>query len=574
MVLRILAFLAFRTLINSFRRAFANPVRAVLTVVVIMFVLLGWGAGFLAGVMEGGRQMSVPQTAGDPVLILTRSLVIAVLIHWLYVLSLGVSALFRPVHLLFRESDVHYLFTSPLCPLSLFRGLLLIRGLLGALVLMAMLLAYMILFGGRSMARLIITAEPIMSSWAFLIYPILYLLAFVGFLFVSVAIALRELQGRSVRRAWIVGFVGWSILSVLVVGGKLYQEYGSTGSFLTALRYALEWLPAKILLIPVRGLADGTFILYQGWTHAITASFLFWGLLVLWGNGQLVQNRGWLYELGTELARLGGKINQARQDPMRAYIERALERAQKKPLRTLGWLERWTPSGVLALLWRDLLIAWRASGWTNVLGIVVMALVPFGVIALVVYRAYSQPPPSPQVLQLLYISVQSVIAFLYALGSYYGMTELLRRIEWQKPMPFTSWQVVVVESLPTVIFFMLGQALTICLAVGLFPHLWLYWLVGGLVVTGSLWVLQMAMFTVALVNPDPSDYAQRLLTSFIMVPLLCLVGAPSAVVWIVGSVLKWHVVLTGLSALGVQGLVGMVWVAINATLYERFSPND
>lgn len=572
MVLRILAFLAFWTLINSFRRAFANPVRAVLTVGVVMFVLLGWGGMLLATVMEDGRTVSVPQTAGDSALILTRSLAIAVFIHWLYVLSLGISALFRPIHLLFQESDVHYLFTSPLCPLSLFRGLLLIRGLLGALASMAMLLVYVIFFGGRSVTRLITTVEPIMNSWALLIYPILYLLAFVGVLFVSVAIALREIQGRSVRRAWIVGFVGWAILSVLVVGGKLYQESGSTGSFMTALVHALEWLPAKILLIPVRGLADGTLILYQGWTPAITASFLFWGSLVLWGNGQLVQNRGWLYELGAELARLGGKVPQARQDPMRAYIERAMERAQKKPLRTLGWLERWTPSGVLALLWRDLLIAWRASGWTNVLVIVFVALVPIGLMALVAYR--SQSPPSPKVLQSIYISVQSAIAFFYAFGSYYGMTDLLRRIEWQKPMPFASWQVVLVESLPTVIFFMLSQMLAICLAIGLFPNLWLYWLVGGLAVTAWLWVLQMAMFTVALVNPNPSDYTQRLLTSFIMVPLLCLGGVPGATVWIVGSVLKWHVVLTGLITLGVQALVGMVLVAISATLYERFSPND
>lgn len=537
-----------------------------------MFVLLGWGGMLLATVMEDGRTVSVAQTAGDSALILTRSLAIAVFIHWLYVLSLGVSALFRPIHLLFQESDVHYLFTSPLCPLSLFRGLLLIRGLLGALASMAMLLVYVIFFGGRLVTRLITTVEPIMNSWALLIYPILYLLAFVGVLFVSVAIALREIQGRSVRRAWIVGFVGWAILSVLVVGGKLYQEFGSTGSFMTALGHALEWLPAKILLIPVRGLADGTLILYQGWTSAITASFLFWGSLVLWGNGQLVQNRGWLYELGAELARLGGKVPQARQDPMRAYIERAMERAQKKPLRTLGWLERWTPSGVLALLWRDLLIAWRASGWTNVLVIVFVALVPIGLMALVAYR--SQSPPSPKVLQSIYISVQSAIAFFYAFGSYYGMTDLLRRVEWQKPMPFASWQVVLVESLPTVIFFMLSQMLAICLAIGLFPNLWLYWLVGGLAVTAWLWVLQMAMFTVALVNPNPSDYTQRLLTSFIMVPLLCLGGAPGAAAWIVGSVLKWHVVLTGLITLGVQALVGMVLVAISATLYERVSPND
>lgn len=567
----VLVFLATRVLINSFRRAFENPLRAVLTTVVIAFVLLGWGGALIGSILGSGRN-SPPPMAMDPATLVVRSVSLTVLIHWFYVFSLGSSALFRPMSLLFQESDVHYLFTTPLRPLSVFRGLLLLRGLFGALALMLMLVIYLLFFGGRSLTRLVANMEPVASSWLLLSYPLLYLLVFVGILFVSVVVVLKEIQGHPVRRSFTMGFIGWGVLSLGVVGWRFYEVYGAEANLLIALGHAFNWGPSQVLLFPVRGLADASLVLYQGWTPAMTASWLFLGGVAWWGHRQLVRHQGWLYELGAELARLGGKISRNRRDPMRAYMERAMERAEKKPLRSLHWLERWTPSGVFALLWRDLLIAWRASGWANLLLIAVMALIPVGTMALVAFRASS--PSTPATIQTLYMFVQGMVAFFYAFGSYYGMTEMLRRVEWQKPMPFTAWQVVVVESLPTVLFFVLGQVLTVGGAIALFPDLWLYWVVGGLTVTAWLIVLQMVMLMVALVNPDPSDYTQRLITSFLMVPLLCFGGGPGVLVWVFGTWLKWHVLLMGIVALVVQGLVAMVLVAINGTLYERFNPID
>lgn len=568
MVLRVLAFIGIRTLVNSFRRAFSNPVRAVLTTLLILFILCGWGGGLIGSMLGSSRNTPVPQ--GDPEVLFVRAFASTLIIHWFYVASLWLSALFRPITLLFQESDVHYLFTTPLQALSLFRGLLLMRGLLGAVALFFMLAAYILLMGGRTTMRAFVTLEPVVGSWALLSYPILYLLAFTGLLMVSVVLALRELQGRSVRRYWVMAVLGWMGLTLMLVGWRFYGAWKAGSGFSVALAQAADWTPVAILLIPVRCLADSALVLYHGWTPVMLWGALFWGALVWWGNRELVRHQGWLYELGAELARLGGKVRRARQDPIRAHMERAVERAQQKPVRTLRWLERWTPQGVWALLWRDLLITWRASGWVNLLTVAVLALAPLGLM----WLAARDGDTSPRALQVIYLAIQSVVAFLYAFGSYYGMTEMLRRVEWQKPMPFVSWQVVVVEALPTVVFFALGQALTILLATLWLPSMAVFWLVGSLVVTSWLVVLQMVMFMVALVNPDPSDYTQRLLVSFLMIPLLCLGGVPGAFVAILGLVYGWDTLLVGAAVLVVQLFIALVLIAINATLYERFNPVD
>jgi hypothetical protein len=165
-----------------------------------------------------------------------------------------------------------------------------------------------------------------------------------------------------------------------------------------------------------------------------------------------------LYEVGALLARKGAAARASQRDPLGTYLQRKAEAASAKPLRTLRWLERWTPRGVWALLWRDLLITWRASGWGNLLMVALMAAVPVGLALLIHYTA----PPERDVrlaLKIAYAVAQAMTAFFISFGAFYGFTDMLRRVEWQKPLPFSPRAVMVVESLPSVVFFAGSQLL-------------------------------------------------------------------------------------------------------------------
>jgi len=572
-VTRVLIYLTLRVLVNSLRRAFANPLRAVLTVLVVSFVLCGWGGALIGSLAENPARAQPDML--HPQRLMLRSIGLVVIIHWFYVVFTIIPSVFRPAFALVQESDVHYLFTTPLKPLTLFRGIILIRGLFGALFFLVMLAVYLLLFGGARLRLLSTVQEPAAPAIALLSYPVMYLLVFSTALLWSIALEAMEIRGRSMR-SWVSRLlVGWAVLSFGLTGGYVVYLSRMSEEFalLTALGKAVGWLPAYVLLLPVRGLADAALVLYQGFTPAMGISLALWLVGVWTANRLLVRYQDVLYEVGASLARKGAAARASQRDPLGAYLRRKAEAASAKPLRTLRWLERWTPRGALALLWRDLLITWRASGWGNLLTVALMAAVPVGLALLVHYTA----TPERDIrlaLKIAYAVAQAMAAFFISLGAFYGFTDMLRRVEWQKPLPFSPRAVMVVESLPSVVFFAASQLLAALVISLWFPSDWLFWLGSSVAATSWAIVLMMAMLAIALINPDPTDYTQRLLSGVLMVPALLLSGAPGAAIWFLGVGLQWNLwLMIGLSCL-TNLFVALALTAFNGALYEKFSPID
>jgi hypothetical protein len=572
-VARALAYLTLRVVVNSIRRAFANPLRAVLTTFVLAFFLCGWGGALIGSLAENPARAQPDML--QPQRLMLRSIGLVVIIHWFYVVFTIIPSVFRPAYALVQESDVHYLFTTPLKPLALFRGMILIRGLFGALFFLMLLAVYLLLFGGARLRLLATVQEPVAPAIALLGYPMMYLLVFSTALLWSIALEAMEITGRSVR-SWVSRLlVGWAALSFALTAGYLVYLRRSLDefAFLTALGEAVDWLPAYVLLLPVRGLADAAIVLYQGFTPAMGVSFALWLVGVLLANRLLVRYQGVLYEVGASLARKGAAARASQRDPLGTYLQRKAEAASAKPLRTLRWLERWTPRGALALLWRDLLITWRASGWGNLLMVALMAAVPVGLVLLIHYTASPERDVRPA-LKIAYAVAQAMTAFFISFGAFYGFTDMLRRVEWQKPLPFSPRAVMVVESLPSVVFFAASQLLAALVISLWFPSAWLFWLGSSVVATSWAIVLMLAMLAIALINPDPTDYTQRLLSGVLIVPALLFSGAPGAAIWLLGVGLQWNLwLMVGLSCL-TNLFAALALTAFNGALYEKFSPID
>jgi hypothetical protein len=572
-VARALGYLTLRVVVNSIRRAFANPLRAVLTTFVLAFFLCGWGGALIGSLAENPARAQPDML--QPQRLMLRSIGLVVIIHWFYVVFTIIPSVFRPAYALVQESDVHYLFTTPLKPLALFRGMILIRGLFGALFFLMLLAVYLLLFGGARLRLLATVQEPVAPAIALLGYPVMYLLVFSTALLWSIALEAMEITGRSVR-SWVSRLlVGWAALSFALTAGYLVYLRCSLDefAFLTALGEAVDWLPAYVLLLPVRGLADAAIVLYQGFTPAMGVSFALWLVGVLLANRALVRYQDVLYEVGALLARKGAAARASQRDPLGTYLQRKAEAASAKPLRTLRWLERWTPRGVWALLWRDLLITWRASGWGNLLMVALMAAVPVGLALLIHYTA-SPERDMRLALKIAYAVVQAMTAFFISFGAFYGFTDMLRRVEWQKPLPFSPRAVMVVESLPSVVFFAGSQLLAASVISLWFPSAWLFWLGSSVVATSWAIVLMMAMLAIALINPDPTDYTQRLLSGVLIVPALLLTGAPGAAIWLLGVGLQWNLwLMVGLACL-TNLFAAFALTAFNGALYEKFSPID
>ncbi len=569
---RVIAYLTVRVAVNSVRRAFGNPIRAILTVGVLGFFICGWGMALLGSLLGDGRPRGGTPML-DPNILLTRSVGIVVLIHWFYLLSVLLPAFTRPPVYLFRESDVNFLFTTPLRPLAVFRGILWTRGLLTAFLLLIVLILYLLMFGGRNLRALVMGTEPALGTWAILVYPTMYLLIFATALVGGISVALLEMLGSRLKRYLVGGVVVWAVACVGLVGGTFYQRWQTGERFLEALGASVDWLPAAILLLPVRGLADAALVLYQGWTPAILINLALWGTLLLMADRVLVRHQDRLYELAFQLARTAGQARTAQTNPVQAYYERMVERVEKRPVHIPRLLDRWQARGVWALLWRDLLLMWRSNGWVSLLLFWGLALLPVVVAGFTAFTS-SRPESVPTIARAVYMMVHGFVIFIYSFGSYYAFTHMLGRVDWQKPLPFSPNAVVVVESLTLVVVYSVGMLLSFLAMCVLFPNDWLFWLAGTLALISWMVTLQMAMFTLALVNPDPSDYTQRLVAGVLILPIMGVAGVPGIVLWGLGMALELPILVVGLMVVILNTVLSMIAVAINGVLYERFSPVD
>jgi len=571
---RVLLFLTVRVMVNSFRRAFENPLRAVLTILVLIFIVCGWGSALLAMLIEPPRPPRAPIPALDPTVALGRSMVIVLGLHIAYIVLGLLPSFSRGWLSYFVEGDVHFLFPTPIKPLTLFRGLLLVRGAIGIAALMLMLIIYLILLGGRSMRQLAMVATPQAGSWSLLAYPLLFLVMSLALLWLGVAIRLMEMERPRVLTWFWVGIVSWALVGVgLVVGRAWFLVQQAGQPTFAALQASIEWLPAMLWLLPARSLSDAMLVVYQGWTPAIGLGLLFWLGVLLWADRCIVRESGRLYELAAFMAQRSSRLRMARGDPMQAAYQRALERMSERarPVRTLRWLERWTPRGVWALLWRDLLLSWRLQGWGLVLMLLLLVAIPTVPLALMRYLIEKD---SLGAAKAIYLMMQYTIMLMMAFGSYYGIVDLLRRVELQKPLPFSSREVVLVESLPIALLVLVMQLMVAMIAILLFPQAWGFWLGMGLVVASFAPVLQMAMWMLALLNPDPNDYTQRLVLGLLMFPVLVLAGLPGGLILLLGLILKLPLALIALLTVLANLSVGALFVAINSRLYEQFSPVD
>ncbi|GBC92229.1 hypothetical protein HRbin15_00694 [bacterium HR15] len=571
---QVLIFLTVRVAVNSFRRAFENPLRAVLTVLVVGFILCGWASALIGVFLEPVRPSRTPGVMLDPEVVLGRSMVIVLGLHLLYIVLGIIPAFSRGQWSYFVEGDVNFLFPTPVRPLSLFRGLLLVRGAIGTLFLMLVLFVYLLMSGGRSLRQLALVAEPQASGWALLIYPPLFLLMSLSLLWLGVAVRLMEEYRPRIQWWFWGGLLGWALLGVWLVGMRTWVLLQQGDMRLAAaLQASLDWLPVYVWLLPARALSDAALIIYQGWTPAIGFGLLFWLGVLLWADGRIARDAGWLYEVASQMAQRGSRFRAARSDPMRMMYQNALERMSKRQrsVRTLRWLERWTPRGVWALLWRDLLLSWRLQGWGLVLMLLLLVAIPAIPLGIVRYTLEKNPLA---VAKLIYVMIQYMVVLMTALGSYYGIVDLLRRVDFQKPFPFSSREVVLVESLPTALLFLMVQLVVALVATFFFPQAWGFWLGMGLALASFAPVLQMAMWALALLNPDPNDYTQRLVLSLLMLPVILLTGLPGGLILGVGLALKFSPLLLAPIVIVANLSVGAILVAMNSRLYEQFSPVD
>jgi len=295
---------------------------------------------------------------------------------------------FRPYQFLrgFSESDLHFLLATPVPAWRLMRALLTIRALFGLGILIPLYFVVALLLAGRMFPVLVVDyLEQLRAgAWLLIGYWVLRYLQGLFFEFFRFYWALR-LRERPWLRWVVLAAVGvwWLLMVGAVVAGWLIAESRGISEAARA-EYALNWFPAWLLTLPARAVADAVLAIFEGWTLAMGVMMALWAAGCLWLATRLTRDSRRIVDLVAVGVQLGAGKQTDETDEVPYAVRIQLEQATRGNsggFRTPALLERWSPTGIGALLWRDLVFTCRQTPvWISALTLIAFPIIFFGLL--------------------------------------------------------------------------------------------------------------------------------------------------------------------------------------------------
>jgi len=544
---------------NAIRRSFKTPVRGFMTVFLIGYFLFVLTLIFaLKEHKEKGAFQ--PFDMHFPLALLT----LAHLVPLLYTLPPP-----KYMHSIFSDTDIANFYQAPMRRWRVFRFFFFTRTFAGYCLFFLIFAFY-----GNGALRFTIPAIFVHAKNESLVFwNIFYiatvLLALAGLLFWRLILDIRrefKLIPSSLFRVSMSIFLG-SIAAI--VGYSLVQAYAAGLGFRAGIVNSAESLPLSVLLVPFNVFAQLFLV------HADLASASFWIGIAFWiglatsGYSVLRSHNLLLYDYAFRLAEFRGQMVTRMRSPAQRLKE--MHQGGKKVLK-LPWFARlMNPRKAWAIFWLDLIITWRSFGtvikWIQ--GVLFVAVIA-GWAAL---RFYHVPVKIPIVW-----SLSSMAMFLaswpLSIVSTFGFSEVLRRVETQKPIP--------ISALHTVTMHILQWTAMTC-SVTLVPFFTASVLMGSagypilfVLVAGWSFMHSMisAYFLISLYNPDVYDPIQRTYAMFFGLLISTGASIPGGGV-LVASLLLHAPLVVVLTLVIVANLASAaVLHYLSARKYAKFVPTE
>jgi hypothetical protein len=529
---------------NGVRRSLQNPIGLAVSILVLVFAMgLAWV--FLPQYywMQPNDPSQRIWFEASPEERLQMALPQLLIVSALHLSGVTILLGFRPYRFLqeFLESDLHFLFATPVPSWRLMRALLVVRATLSLGILIPGYFVVALLLAGRVLPVLDYIEQLRAGAWLLVGYWVLRYLQGLFFEFFRFYWALR-LRERPWLRWVVLAAVGvwWLLMVGAVVAGWLIAESRGVSGVARA-EYALNWFPAWLLTLPARAVADAVLAIFEGWTLAMGIMMALWVAGCLWLATRLMRGSRQIVDLvavGVQLG-AGKQTDEAGEVPhaVRIHLEQAT-RAKQTDFRTPTLLARWSPTGVRALLWRDLVLACRQMPvWMQILVLVGWSLLALGI--LLFFKLAAKAP----------VDARFVVFSVYLFGLIF-LPAALENVSWRKPNAYYDS----IRSLPFsaeqhIRYLVLASWLEVVLV------LFVPFSAAGLVVYSEVWYLWLGslilMASYAL-NAVLLNLIGSLLTAQ---PYLEVVQGAFGTLWSVGML-----------ALFVVGM-GVYWLALSAGVW-------
>ena len=374
---------------NGVRRSLQNPIGLTVSNLVLVFVMgLAWV--FLPQYywMQPNDPSQRIWFEASPEERLQMALLHLLIVSASHLSGVVVLLGFRPYQFLreFSESDLHFLFATPVPSWRLMRALLVLRATLSLGILIPVYFMVALLLAGRMFPVLVLDyLEQLRAgAWLLIGYWVLRYLQGLFFEFFRFYWALR-LRERPWLRWVMLAAVGvwWLLMVGAVVAGWLIAESRGISEAARA-EYALNWFPAWLLTLPARAVADAVLAIFEGWTLAMGVVMALWAAGCLWLATRLTRDSRRIVDLVAVGVQLGAGKQTDETDEVPYAVRIQLEQATRGNsggFRTPALLERWSPTGIGALLWRDLVFTCRQTPvWISALTLIAFPIIFFGLL--------------------------------------------------------------------------------------------------------------------------------------------------------------------------------------------------
>ena len=561
-----LLFLTGRTLINGVKRALTNPRR-----LIAFLFAAGWLIRFVLFPSQGERRAFDPASldrAGQllqnvDIVRIMDAVVFAGFAFISFFLALGSLSTRNS----FRPADVDVLFPTPVEP----KLVLVFRIVRDYLVTLLAPLFFIIVgfrpasMGVKSLQRAAENPETIQQTLR--VAMAAWLLVAFSWVCINYAASLfinrSDLASTRNRR-----ILGWS-LGLGLIGVCVYIAWRATTftgwqdwvalSEYPAIR--LIFFTATLAMWTVHGMVQGELLpLVAGFGGLLAIIFLSLRIAV----GQV----GWMYDQAA--ARGFDAVNARKLQQSGDTIGLMIAQAKQGKVKAgpFGRLSRITVRGGWALIWKELLIGLRSTWFLVML---------FGVIAIfisllpVIAGAQERSLASGYV----FLFMQSIGVFMSASAlAQAGFIEMLRRVDVQKPLPFTFSSTILFEVAAKAAPGAFAAILSSIVAVIVRPEIWREALAGVIVMPTLAVLICLVTCLTTILFPDFDDPTQRGFRGLMTFAGVLAACAPGSLAFVGMAAIGMSSVLAALVAavinVGVAALVAM----LAGGQYAQFNPSE
>ncbi len=562
--MRALLFLTVRTFINGIKRAFSSPRRLIGTLFFLAYYV------WMFRPFWSGRTSDLA-TAGIPTqhrfefppLQAVEALVFAAFCAVTLVLALGLFS-YRGG---FKPADVDVLFPTPISPKTV---MMMRLGRDYLLTLIVPLILTIFVYRPASNVWTMLFKQvphPELAGYAFRAIMVSWILTSLAWVALGYAASLffgrPEIRYDNVRR---IGYSVYAVLMVGVPGFVIWQAFSHPTvkdliglSESPALRgfFFLASGATNLSMAPLNG----------SWASAAAGGGMLLGAIAL-GIVAALRQSPWLYEQATFKSTDAARARQlqARGDVYGMLAEKA--RTGQVKIGKRSWVHRLRYQGPKALIWKEILLQSRTAKFFVLL---------FPIIACVMSVMPVIAANGKEFRSIGYVFLMMLMLALFVVStvtSQSGYTELLRRVDLLKPMPFKPSMTIFVEVSARSL-----QPCAVCLPapiVLLFvaPSLWSFSVAALVLMPGIALLLSSYMVAMILLFPDVDDPTQRGFRGLVTMLGILLMFGPSVGIFAALTYFHWPPYLAALPVLALNlGLTSFAAI-LAGNLYTSFNPSE